>query len=355
LSTLSPPPAARSLGQNETIQNEGVQVEQVETCFLCGKQGAPLYTGLRDKLFSAPGVWQLLRCPECGLVWLTPQPVGSEFGKLYGTYYTHSDDQRSWRRLARDAALLTHAGCNRKVSGWGWRLVGLLLCTLPFVREAATVSTMHLKEAVRGRLVDVGCGSGEFLNIMRQAGWEVSGIDVDAQAADVARKQYGIEANVGSLEQAGLAKGSVDVLTMRHVIEHLPNPEETLHACWQTLKTSGRLILLTPNAEGLGHRFFRQDCISLDPPRHLYLFSVRTLQAMVERAGFRVEMLRTSTRLAGPTWVSSSEIRRTGKRQSSGATVWAMLKGTPFSVAEKVAHVFSPGVGEEIVLVARKS
>src|SRR5260221_3808939 len=95
------PAAMQSLNQDEG-KHEDVLVEHVESCFLCGKQGAPLYTGLRDKLFSAPGVWQLVRCPKCGLVWLTPQPVGSEFRKLYDTYYTHADDQRSWRRLARD-------------------------------------------------------------------------------------------------------------------------------------------------------------------------------------------------------------------------------------------------------------
>ncbi len=346
--------AMQLLNQDES-KNKDVRVEHVEACFLCGKRGVTLYTGLRDRLFSAPGVWRLLRCEQCALIWLTPRPTSSELGRLYKTYYTHSASDASWRRLARDAALLTRTGSNAKISGCGWKVAGRLLCIVPFIREAATVSTVHLSRTLGGLLVDVGCGSGEFLNVMRQAGWQVLGVDLDARAADVAREQFGIEARVGPLERAGLAEGSVDVLTMRHVIEHLPNPEEALHVCLQTLKTGGRLIVLTPNAESLGHRFFRQNYISLDPPRHLYLFSLKTLRAMVERAGFRVEMLRTSTRLAGATWVSSSEIRRTGKRQSLGATAWAMLKGIPFSAAEKVAHVFLPGVGEEIVLIARKS
>src|SRR6266850_3620160 len=108
------PAAMQSLNQDES-KNKDVRVEYVETCFLCGKQGVTLYTGLRDRLFSAPGVWQLLRCEQCTLVWLTPRPASSEFGKLYGTYYTHTGNDGSWRRLARNAALLTRVGCNRKI------------------------------------------------------------------------------------------------------------------------------------------------------------------------------------------------------------------------------------------------
>lgn len=336
-------------------RNESVRVEENEACLLCGKRGGLLYSGLRDRLFNAPGDWHLLRCPNCGLVWLSPRPVEDEFSKLYNTYYTHAGNGNSWRGRARNALLLTSLDCNQKIHGWRWKLAGQVLYSLPFIREAARVSTMHLRRTMDGQLLDVGCGSGEFLSIMLQAGWRVIGIDQDAQAAEFARRQFGIPVHLGTIERGTIAEESVDVLTMRHVIEHLPHPDTTLGACWRALKTGGRLVVLTPNVDSLGHRFFRQYCVSLDPPRHLYLFSLKTLQNMVEQAGFRVETLRTSTRNAGPTWATSSEIRRKGKRQSSDATGWGMLTGIPFSLFEKAAHRISSRVGEELVLIARKT
>jgi SAM-dependent methyltransferase len=334
---------------------EDVKVEKVKTCLLCGKQGELLYSGLRDSLFNAPGDWHLLRCPQCGLVWLSPRPIEDEFGKLYNTYYTHAGNGNSFRRRARSALLLTSLDCNQKIDGWRWKLAGHVLYSLPFIREAARVSTMQLRRTMDGKLLDVGCGNGEFLSIMLQAGWRVLGIDQDSQAADFARTEFGIPVHLGTLEPGTIAEESVDVLTMRHVIEHLPHPDTTLHTCWRSLRTGGRLIVLTPNVESLSHRLFRQDCVSLDPPRHLYLFSLRTLRNLVERAGFRVEILRTSTRLAGPTWATSTEIRWKGKRQSSNATAWGKLTGIPFSLFEKAAHRISPRVGEELVLIARKT
>src|SRR5262249_20209517 len=71
--------------------NEGIEVRSVATCYLCGTEGYELYRGLRDRLFGAPGSWDLRRCPnsKCGLIWLDPMPTETDIHRLYATYYTH--------------------------------------------------------------------------------------------------------------------------------------------------------------------------------------------------------------------------------------------------------------------------
>jgi len=82
------------------MANEGIRVKEVKTCLLCGNEGVPLYQDLRDRLFGAPGIWSLVQCPKCELVWLNPQPVTSDVGKLYAEYCTHQPEDYSKRPLA---------------------------------------------------------------------------------------------------------------------------------------------------------------------------------------------------------------------------------------------------------------
>ena len=92
-------------------ENEGVRVREAPACYLCETEGRPFYSGLRDRLFAAPGEWNLRRCPSCGLVWLDPMPIPQDIGKLYDEYFTHSiddpviDNQRSLRKMARRGIL----------------------------------------------------------------------------------------------------------------------------------------------------------------------------------------------------------------------------------------------------------
>jgi SAM-dependent methyltransferase len=157
------------------------------------------------------------------------------------------------------------------------------------------------------------------------------------------------------VEKLDFGKKRFEIVTMNHALEHVKDPIAGLRTCWRVLKPGGHIVVLTPNVESLGHRYFGEHCVSLDPPRHLYLYSPKTLKRIIEHAGFEVERLETSTRLAGPTWVTSNQIRQTGSRQKTGSTVWGILRGIPFSFVEKSLHLFSPDVGEEVILIGRKT
>src|SRR5208282_5538248 len=167
-----------------------------------------LYTNLVDRLFHAPGVWQIKQCPNagCGLLWLDPAPVEDDLSLIYQDYFTHQPRSSAGR------------GPGRSVIHWLYRA---LLCTTGVARQRADLLSFYLRGTQPGRLLDVGCGDGGQLARLRGRGWQVEGQEVDAAAAERARVQHGLRVHVGLLRDAGLADAIFDVVTMSHVIEHV--------------------------------------------------------------------------------------------------------------------------------------
>jgi SAM-dependent methyltransferase len=147
-----------------------------------------------------------------------------------------------------------------------------------------------------------------------------------------------------------------DVITLSHVIEHVPDPVATLKDCASRLRKGGRLIVATPNIKSWGHRYFGEKWVGLDPPRHLMLFSPRNLAQCAERAGLRIENLRTSSRSASFVWSWSHLIRRLGALRGVPAhsleKIRSKLAGVVFQALEH--SLLGKDAGEEIVLLARR-
>ncbi|HEV2386519.1 MAG TPA: class I SAM-dependent methyltransferase [Candidatus Acidoferrales bacterium] len=209
----------------------------------------------------------------------------------------------------------------------------------------------------RGKLLDVGCGVGLFLSHMRELGWQVIGVEADPKTARIAQQEFGLRAIPGSLEEAHLADESVDVVTMSHVIEHVRQPETVLKEAWRVLKPRGRIVVVTPNVESLGHRAFGACWQHLSPPYHLQLFSAASLLSIAGRAGFAPLAVRTSSRSAGQTWKVSVQ---TARRRSACLPRWYLppldaVAALAFHAMEAVARVFDPNLGEELICEAVKA
>jgi 2-polyprenyl-3-methyl-5-hydroxy-6-metoxy-1,4-benzoquinol methylase len=341
-----------------STQNEGVRVEQAPACYLCGTRGVVLFIDLRDRLFGAPGLWRLLRCPRCGLVWLDPRPVQEEIGKLYSTYYTHETQapaSKRWaplRKTLKRSLLAASFGYGAPSDEPLHLAVGKVLSWIPPVRDRVGSRVMWLEASRRGRLLDVGAGAGQFLEDMRALGWEVMGLEPDPAAAAAANESV----VQGTLEETHIEDSGFDAVTMNHVIEHVRDPIGTLGHCRRVLKDNGRLVVVTPNIESLGRRWFDVAWLHWDPPRHLFLFTPETLRSSVEAAGLEVIELRTSGRDASSAWNASAAIRRQGALPPGSLQAVAerlSFRGLLFSVVENLLLNARP-CGEEIVLVATK-
>lgn len=320
--------------------NTKIRTRPCPECYLCGVPGKTRYQGFKDRLFSAPGEWNLKECPnpECGLIWLDPVPVEEDIGKAYQNYYTHNVC------LKKDVKSVT------------FRVINFLFSRITrVIREQRRINYMYLVDVRPGKLLEVGCGSGQFLDRMRRAGWKVEGVEIDSHAAEYARKKYGVPVHVGSLESVQYPDNTFDAVTMNHVIEHVYDPVALLQECRRVLKPGGRMVIVTPNIRGYGHRRFRQYWRGLEPPRHLYLFLPEALRMVAERAGFYWASVWTTPANAHVMMYSSLDIETSGRHDMQGRPkIKLFFKGWAFVLHEQVLMRSDHDLGEEVVLLATK-
>jgi 2-polyprenyl-3-methyl-5-hydroxy-6-metoxy-1,4-benzoquinol methylase len=148
------------------------------------------------------------------------------------------------------------------------------------------------KHAGKGKILDIGCGRGLFLDIMRTYGWTVKGVEFGQAAVENASSAYGIDVISETRMQNELPDEEFDVITMNHVLEHVYDPVETIHECSRTLKYGGLLVVSVPNILSLQASFGNQDWFHLDPPYHLHHFSEQGLTKLLENHSFSIRKVR---------------------------------------------------------------
>ncbi len=243
-------------------------------CIVCGNKSWTYLFAACDRMLGVPGVFAEYRCTACGFVRLDPQPSQKELKKYYPsrTYYSYSG--------------------KTKVSFFGWLrsyLIQHLHNPTVFTRLIGIfIHVPAMPTVAQGRVMDVGCGSGDTLTLLKSVGWDVYGLDIDTLAIKIAHKRGLKNVSIGSYEDLKkYPDNSFDAIRLYHVIEHLDDPELCLHLAYKKLKRGGEIILGTPNASSLVARIFRQYWYNLDAPRHLHLFSPKTLTTLAARAKFR--------------------------------------------------------------------
>lgn len=245
-------------------------------CVLC----FPSPPGKPQWQASSPGNqgFAYLRCPGCGLVYLNPRPAREEILGYYNRDYYGEGEKKfgTWIEASR----LYFAGKRA-------RRIGRFLPR-------------------KGRILDVGCGQGTFLQLLRREGWEVQGTELAEEPARRAR-QAGIPVSLGEIQEGQFGEGTLDLVTLWHVIEHLRDPAGMLRRIAPMLGKKGLVAISTPNVESVQARVFRDRWFHLDPPRHLYLFSPETLERLMAQAGFRMFYLNQFSMEQNPYgWVQSA-------------------------------------------------
>lgn len=342
--------------------NKDVRVYEAPTCLICGSNGRLLCENQHDRLFTAPGLWSLMLCPECDLIWLNPQPISEEIGSLYKTYYTHNvtNNRPKFAKLKKflsNSIIAAELGYTELANSKIQRVLGHILSWARPIKEIAVLSVGSLDGHNKGTLLEIGCGSGAFLARMRELGWDVVGVEPDADAVTVARRSFGLNIYHGALQNIDFHDNNFDAIIMHHVIEHLSDPIDTLQECHRVLKPGGRLIIVTPNIRSIGHRLFKETWRGLEVPRHLFLFSPRSLKICAEMAGFHVKMLKTTAQSARGIWAESRFIQKNGALPDGSTqliSLYLKIQGMAFQILEHVLLAFQRDIGEEIVLIVTK-
>jgi len=308
-------------------------------CLLCGSAGKVLHAAVVDHYFHVPGSWTLKRCgdPGCGLVWQDPMLVAEDLGEAYADYYTSAP------------AGARAAEADRRFDVTFYRLDRWARSILRLEAERRRHAATYLDETPPGALLDVGCGSGAYAASMRDRGWEVRGTEFDPLAAQVARSAHGIAVDVGELASIAYPDGAFDAVTARHVLEHVRDPVAFLSECWRILRPGGRLVIVTPNVDSLGHRHFGDRWRGLEQPRHLFLYGSAALRALFRRIGVApVDVFTTAQGSAYTHRSSWTTSRGAWRRTVDFLAIWSLqVQGT-------LGTRRGRDVGEELVAIAVK-
>lgn len=304
----------QSSGANQAEWPTG-GLEVVPVCPLCGtKDRTIVHKGLKDYFFEcAPGEWSLFQCLSCGSAYLDPRPNQQTISLAYRRYYTHrsydvaSGVLRSYWHALRDDYLRAEFGVRSEYTLWPGRW---LLKMFPIGRsgiDAALARNLERLPHPQARLLDVGCGNGNFLEFARRAGWQVQGLDFDPIAVAAARER-GLDVFEGTIKALSGECECFDRITLSHILEHVYDPWDVLVDCYRLLRPGGSLWLETPNANSNGHKAFGPYWRGLEPPRHLHIFSRACIRDKMAEIGFSDIQDCFSSFATGAMWRESREI-----------------------------------------------
>ena len=223
-----------------------------------------------DRIHNLPGVYPVVKCRVCGLLRTNPRPTVDTIGYYYPDDY--GPHRETVGRFANDGAITPRAWEKLSLSPFQW-------------------NNERLPSSLRpGRLLEIGCGSGGFLHRMAQQGWIVEGVELSANAAEAARR-LGHKVFQGPFEAIPEKKGSYDLIIGWMVLEHLHDPVHCLQKMHRLAKPDGYLVLSVPNAGSLEFTLFKEKWYALHLPAHLFHFTPRTLQSVLEKGGWRIQRI----------------------------------------------------------------
>ncbi len=165
-----------------------------------------------------------------------------------------------------------------------------------------------------GAVLDVGCGRGLFLRMLRERGYDVRGTELSAATA--ANSYADVPVDVGDLTPGRYADAGFDLISIWHVLEHTRHPDETLRSAFAALKPGGALMLAVPNFASVQAQLSGEQWFHLDLPRHIFQFAPQTLRRLLVDAGFTIERLSTGQWEMDPFGLVQSAMNRVGFRHN---------------------------------------
>ena len=205
--------------------------------------------------------FELFQCDHCGLVFTVPRPTPEVIGNYYKSdeYYSHQQNSKGF--IPKIYERVKSINLRGKVA-------------------------MATSDMAKGRLLDIGCGVGDFLLQVKKLGWEVMGIEPSEQAANIAQSRLGFTP-LKPTDYEKFPDQSFDVITMWHVLEHVDDLKSQTKELKRLLRPGGRLVIALPNYQSFDCQYYNDKWAAWDVPRHLNHFTQDCLQGILNANDFK--------------------------------------------------------------------
>jgi len=244
-----------------------MNIEYVK-CNLCNNNDTKLLFSKRDKFGLSDCDFSVVQCRICGLIYVNPRPSEEEIGRFYPDTY-------SWKEtLAAES----------KITQLIRRLEKIYRYHLLNYEVSKVVETTQRKT---GKLLDIGCGTGDRLDIFRGLGFDTYGVEI-SQSAKYAKEHLGLNVKQGNLFDANYHDSFFDIITLHNVLEHTHNPQKIIAELRRILKEDGTLVIQVPNIECAQFKLFNKRWSAIDVPRHLYYFNSNIISRLLEKQGLGI-------------------------------------------------------------------
>lgn len=259
-------------------------------CPVCGSTVMAKFLTAKDYTVSGEE-FEIFQCNSCSLRFTQDPPDAASIGSYYKSeeYISHTDTSK-----------------------------GLINKLYRLVRKKALKQKRRVVEKEtrikHGSLLDAGSGTGSFAAEMKNAGWQVTGLEPDADARRVAEEVNGIKL-LHADELFNLSPGSYDAITLWHVLEHVHELSAYLKQFKILLKENGKLFIAVPNYTSMDATVYKQYWAGYDTPRHLYHFSPQSMQKLMDKEGLQV----IGTK---PMWYDSFYVSLLSSKYKYGKTNW---------------------------------
>ena len=259
-------------------------------CPVCSAAGISKVYSVRDNSVSKEK-FDIFHCSNCQLRFTQNVPDALGIGKYYKSenYISHTNTSK-----------------------------GLVNSIYQLVRKRATKQKRILIERTtgikNGDLLDIGSGTGYFAAEMKNANWQVEGLEPDADARKVAKEVNSIQLS-SSDNFYQLQEQSFDVITLWHVLEHVHDLKNYIGQIKKLLKEKGRLFVAVPNYQSLDAEVYKEFWAGYDVPRHLYHFTPNSMKHLMESEGLKIVELK-------PMWFDSFYVSLLSSKYKNGSTNW---------------------------------
>jgi SAM-dependent methyltransferase len=241
---------------------------QYYKCPLCSSEKTEHYLQVCDNFLSKES-FELTRCSECGFIFTNDHPDETGIGRYYDSdeYLSHNDSSGALSarlyRLSRN-----------------------------FMLRKKRFIVNNFTALNKGFLLDIGSGSGHFINEMNRAGWNASGVEINEKARELSISEMGVKV-ISPTEISSLNSESFDCITMWHVLEHFQEPFEYASEVFRLLKPGGSLIVALPNSNSFDALHYGEYWAAYDVPRHLWHFNPVTFSLFTLKTGFKLESVKS--------------------------------------------------------------